>query len=273
MTPTPTPTRKRKAPPGPLYVVRSHEHSVTQVSLAPTAHHLVSGDDGGGVCITSLRTMRCVRQWAAHSDSVLTLQWLDNYTLLSHGRDNLVKVWSVSGACGDSDDNNDNNDNNDSDDTYTPPPLTHEFHVNALNFCNVSACTVQTQTHAQTQAQTLWVAAPHLADSARVSAKCQVLNGHSEHSDGDPHTQAHTHTRSHTHRSMSGSYHRRSAYTAPLVWVKIATVTIQTVAAKLRQVGEVLEWLSGFARRISPFLLAFYISPSLHRSLHGAGDV
>ncbi|TIB12692.1 hypothetical protein E3P92_02504 [Wallemia ichthyophaga] len=165
MTPTPTPTRKRKAPPGPLYVVRSHEHSVTQVSLAPTAHHLVSGDDGGGVCITSLRTMRCVRQWAAHSDSVLTLQWLDNYTLLSHGRDNLVKVWSVSGACGDSDDNNDNND---SDDTYTPPPLTHEFHVNALNFCNVSACTVQTQTHAQTQAQTLWVAAPHLADSARI---------------------------------------------------------------------------------------------------------
>ena len=70
----------------------------------------------------------------------------------------MVRLWMLGGA-GDVDEVDIAAVDTDTDtdaDSYSPPTLLHEFHVNALNFCNVSLCDGR------------YLAAAHLADSARV---------------------------------------------------------------------------------------------------------
>ncbi|EIM20847.1 WD40 repeat-like protein [Wallemia mellicola CBS 633.66] len=131
-----------KRPPAPLYIIRSHESSISKVSFNRNSDCILSADDDGVVVITSTKTMRSSRRWKAHESAVLTLEITDDH-LLTHGRDNLVKLWEIG-------------------DIHTEediiPNLIDRFHVNALNFCNVSLCV----------GPPTWLAAPHLTDSSTI---------------------------------------------------------------------------------------------------------
>ncbi|TIB99006.1 hypothetical protein E3Q18_01758 [Wallemia mellicola] len=63
-----------KRPPAPLYIIRSHESSISKVSFNRNSDCILSADDDGVVVITSTKTMRSSRRWKAHESAVLTLE-------------------------------------------------------------------------------------------------------------------------------------------------------------------------------------------------------
>ncbi|TIC14320.1 WD40 repeat-like protein [Wallemia mellicola] len=131
-----------KRPPAPLYIIRSHESSISKVSFNRNSDCILSADDDGVVVITSTKTMRSSRRrsFINASNWFITLFTAHNRR---HGRDNLVKLWEIG-------------------DIHTEediiPNLIDRFHVNALNFCNVSLCV----------GPPTWLAAPHLTDSSTI---------------------------------------------------------------------------------------------------------
>jgi WD40 repeat protein len=77
-------------------VALSHK-SLRSLSLSPSATHLAVGSSDGGIYILSCQDWSMLKIIEnAHLPAVFTIDWLDEQTLVSGGRDAHLKVWKIS---------------------------------------------------------------------------------------------------------------------------------------------------------------------------------
>ncbi|CAI2173318.1 15885_t:CDS:2, partial [Funneliformis geosporum] len=124
----------------PIYIFRGHKDQINHLEFYQNNTRLISGDAGGIIIIWNMKTMRPTLQFKAHNEGILKCLFLNN-KLISHGRDNLLKVWKI--------DRNSLNDDKrviteekiveikDDDDE---PKLEKSLSVNSLNFCKFDYC-------------------------------------------------------------------------------------------------------------------------------------
>ncbi|TKY86737.1 hypothetical protein EX895_004377 [Sporisorium graminicola] len=80
--------------PKPFWILRHHGSS--SIRSLHHAHHLLAvGDDAGTVSLVDLVTLRPKFAWTAHTDSVLTVQVVDAGQVITHARDNTLKLWQL----------------------------------------------------------------------------------------------------------------------------------------------------------------------------------
>lgn len=78
----------------PYWILRHHGSS--SIRSLHFAHNLLAvGDDAGHVSLVDLQTLRPKYRWAAHSDSVLTVLVVAPDQVVSHARDNTLKLWRL----------------------------------------------------------------------------------------------------------------------------------------------------------------------------------
>ena len=119
--------------PKPYWILRHHKS--TSIRSLHHAHNLLAiGDDSGVVSLVDLLTLRPKLQWTAHSDSILTVIVILPNQVVTHARDNTLKLWSlpdISHSIG----------TRSSTAPAPEPTLVRTIGVNALNFskCSFSA--------------------------------------------------------------------------------------------------------------------------------------
>lgn len=134
-----TGTRQGSTGPVAEFVLRGHAYPVTSLEFSsgqpPT---LASGDEGGWVIWWNLVSRRPTAVWRAHGDNVIiAVRWMSERHLLTHGRDNKVRVWRL-----ESDDVFDSSvpTQGDTGTKWKKPWLEYVQDVNALNFCGAVLC-------------------------------------------------------------------------------------------------------------------------------------
>ncbi|KAF9514936.1 hypothetical protein BS47DRAFT_1376400 [Hydnum rufescens UP504] len=117
-------------PPSPFHIGRSHSTQVNALHFSRDNERLYSGDGGGLIACTLTRTFRAIAVWAAHNDTILTINELDG-NIITHARDNKLHVWSpisrlatITETAASS--------------SQSIPSLLYSMDVNALNFCRFS---------------------------------------------------------------------------------------------------------------------------------------
>ncbi|KAK4046597.1 Astra associated protein 1 Asa1 [Microbotryomycetes sp. JL201] len=83
------------APPAPVYILRGHVACINALTFSPDALSLYSGDADGWVAIWDLITFRPRAFWKAHDAGVLTIEPLGPTGLVTHGRDNMVRHFTL----------------------------------------------------------------------------------------------------------------------------------------------------------------------------------
>lgn len=81
----------------PYWIIR-HHGSTSIRSLSSSFHSsnlIAAGDDSGQVSLIDLTTLRPRFQFQAHTDSILTVLFLSKTSLLTHARDNNLKIWRL----------------------------------------------------------------------------------------------------------------------------------------------------------------------------------
>lgn len=78
----------------PYWILRHHASSAIR-SLHFSHHLLAVGDDGGMVSLVDLHSLRPVLKWSAHKDSILTVLIIGQNQVVTHGRDNELKLWRL----------------------------------------------------------------------------------------------------------------------------------------------------------------------------------
>ncbi|EST07555.1 WD40 repeat [Kalmanozyma brasiliensis GHG001] len=113
--------------PKPFWILRHHGSS--PIRSIHHAHSLLAiGDDGGIVSLVNLVTFRPRFKWIAHTDSILTVLIVASDQVVTHARDNTLKLWHLPptppslGLA----------------ESSVEPELIREIGVNALNFARCS---------------------------------------------------------------------------------------------------------------------------------------
>ncbi|KAK6894748.1 ASTRA-associated protein 1 [Candida tropicalis] len=76
------------------FTLRSHNSSITFIYPSPTSSlHLYTADSTGLIIEWDLITRRPVISWQAHNDTILSMSTIHNH-LLTHSRDNTIKIWN-----------------------------------------------------------------------------------------------------------------------------------------------------------------------------------
>lgn len=76
------------------FSLRSHKSSITYIYPSPTSPlHLFTADSSGLLIKWDLTTRRPVSSWQAHTDTILTITTIHGH-LLTHSRDNTIKIWN-----------------------------------------------------------------------------------------------------------------------------------------------------------------------------------
>lgn len=83
-------------PPPPTYILREHRGPVNFIHLFNDDQCLASCDGEGWVVIWRMRTRRPIVKWKAHKESCLKVTTVNNDTLISQGRDNMIHIWKLS---------------------------------------------------------------------------------------------------------------------------------------------------------------------------------
>lgn len=96
--------------------LRGHSAAVRALDFNRAECMLVSGDDTGTIVIWNLATRRPLHTWPAHANTILTVRFLSDSRLLTHGRDNKLRIWNTCDA----------------------PKVEYEQDVNAMSFCSVA---------------------------------------------------------------------------------------------------------------------------------------
>ncbi|EME78905.1 uncharacterized protein MYCFIDRAFT_43661 [Pseudocercospora fijiensis CIRAD86] len=125
-------------PAQPAYILRGHSAQVHAVNFLRDNTRLLTGDADGWVVLWSTSTKRATAVWKAHSNAILGLRGWEHDKIITHGRDNKLRVWqlretdepSFSKILPIEDSNSDRKD----------PWLLHTLQVNALNFCSFAMC-------------------------------------------------------------------------------------------------------------------------------------
>ncbi|KAF2813097.1 WD40 repeat-like protein [Mytilinidion resinicola] len=131
-------------PAQPSYIFRGHTAHVHAVLFVRQNTRLLSGDADGWVVLWKLASKRPVAVWKAHDGAILGFAEWGPEKLITHGRDNALKVWQLRVA---------------DEHTFSPVPpadnlsavrpqpwLLHSLGVNTLNFCSFSMCLEQPAT-------------------------------------------------------------------------------------------------------------------------------
>ncbi len=115
----------------PYWILRHHGSSSIRSLHHHRDHRLLGiGDDKGSVSLVDLKLLRARWRWDAHTDSILTVHIVSQHQILTHARDNTLKLWTLPdtppsfGAATQTS----------SDATSTTPTLIRTIGVNALNF-------------------------------------------------------------------------------------------------------------------------------------------
>jgi len=133
----------------PRHIGRLHRAQVNVVHVANDNERVYSGDINGTVACTLTRTFRAIALWAAHIDSILSIEeWnrrIITYVqarapscingsniLLRHGRDNKLHIWDAIDTTPAVTDTATASSSN-----HRPTRL-YSLDVNALNFCRFS---------------------------------------------------------------------------------------------------------------------------------------
>ncbi|UTT94259.1 hypothetical protein NDA17_006203 [Ustilago hordei] len=85
----------------PYWIIRHHgSTAIRSLSSHPSLNMLAAGDDCGLVSLSDLTNFRPRFKWKAHTDSILTVVILSRTCLLTHSRDNTLKLWKLpSSSC------------------------------------------------------------------------------------------------------------------------------------------------------------------------------
>ncbi|KAK9428034.1 WD40 repeat-like protein [Lipomyces doorenjongii] len=117
--------------PAAVATLRAQSHPITAIAFHSSNLRLVSGDDDGWCIQWSLVTRRPLAVWKSHSAALLTVKWMSDELLLTHGRDNKLYLHRLNDSPLDTDiPSADNNP-----DDWRRPWLVASLDVNALNFC------------------------------------------------------------------------------------------------------------------------------------------
>ena len=85
------------------YAVRSlrgHNHFVSDVALARSGDHALSGSWDGTLRLWNIENGKCITQFKGHTKDVLSVAFSpDNRQIVSGSRDRTVKVWNIIGDC------------------------------------------------------------------------------------------------------------------------------------------------------------------------------
>ncbi|KAJ8096567.1 WD40 repeat-like protein [Lipomyces tetrasporus] len=122
--------------PAAVATLRAQSNPVTAIAFHSSNLRLVSGDDDGWCIQWSLVTRRPMAVWKSHSAAILTVKWMSDELLLTHGRDNKLYIHRLDNSTLDTaipgvDDDPDK---------WRRPWLVASLDVNALNFCSAATC-------------------------------------------------------------------------------------------------------------------------------------
>ncbi|KAH8593499.1 WD domain-containing protein [Bisporella sp. PMI_857] len=155
-------------PAQPAYILRGHAAQIHSTSFIRGNSQLVSGDADGWIIIWSIAIKRPVAVWKAHEGAILGAQAWGDERLITHGKDNKLIVWKLSG------------DDEASMSTVLPvdtpqgpwkqPWLVYVLHVNTMNFCSFAQCIPRSSTFPSddTQVDELLIAVPNTMSSETV---------------------------------------------------------------------------------------------------------
>lgn len=133
-------------PAQPSFILRGHAAQIHSVQFVRQNTRLITGDADGWVILWKLETKRALAVWKAHNGAILgSAEWGQD-KLVTHGRDNSLRIWQVRAsdeaalstslpaevASGD----------------RPMPWLLHTLPVNTLNFCAFSMCYAPAQKEA-----------------------------------------------------------------------------------------------------------------------------
>lgn len=125
--------------PKPYWILRHHGSS--SIRALHHAHNLLAvGDECGCVSLVDLAVLRRRFTWTPHTDSILTVVVVDAQHVVTHARDDTLKLWrlpSTLTALG-SGDGMMSNDVGHSTSSAPLPELVRDIGVNALNFAKCS---------------------------------------------------------------------------------------------------------------------------------------
>ncbi|PKY37703.1 WD40 repeat-like protein [Rhizophagus irregularis] len=134
-------------PPTPIYIFRGHEDQINHLEFYQNNTKLISGDAEGNIIIWDMKIKRPILKFKAHNKGILRCLVL-NDKLISHGRDNLLKVWKIDKNSSnftkteekivEINDEDENNEQKDSDELLSK--LEKSLSVNSLNFCKFDYC-------------------------------------------------------------------------------------------------------------------------------------
>ncbi|KAK7203261.1 WD40-repeat-containing domain protein [Myxozyma melibiosi] len=116
--------------------LRALSNPTTAIAFHRSNIRLVSGDDNGWCVHWSLVTRRPLAIWRSHEDTVLTVKWLSDDLLLTHGRDNKLHVFRLDDLPLSTDIPTPADSENSG--KWRKPWLVASIDVNALNFCSAA---------------------------------------------------------------------------------------------------------------------------------------
>ncbi|KAJ4411664.1 Astra associated protein 1 Asa1 [Neurospora sp. IMI 360204] len=127
-------------PPTPKTILRGHKAQVHAATFIRNNERLVTGDADGFVIAWDLAIMRPRAVWQAHENAILGIAGWGNDRIITHGRDNKLMVWKLTG-----DDEARMSTTLPLDPCTEPRPkpwILHLLEVNTMNFCSFSYCPV-----------------------------------------------------------------------------------------------------------------------------------
>lgn len=127
-------------PPTPKSILRGHKAQVHAATFIRNNERLVTGDADGFIIAWDLTIMRPRAVWQAHENAILGIAGWGNDRIITHGRDNKLIVWKLTG-----DDETRMSTTLPLDPCTEPRPkpwMVHLLEVNTMNFCSFSYCPV-----------------------------------------------------------------------------------------------------------------------------------
>ncbi|KAK9364739.1 WD40 repeat-like protein [Lipomyces kononenkoae] len=120
--------------PAAVATLRAQSYTITTIAFHSSNLRLVSGDDEGWCIQWSLVTRRPIGVWRAHCAALLSVKWMSDELLLTHGRDNKLYLHRLNDSPLDTDIPRPG----DNPEQWRKPWLVVCLDVNALNFCSAA---------------------------------------------------------------------------------------------------------------------------------------
>ncbi|KAK9234886.1 WD40 repeat-like protein [Lipomyces kononenkoae] len=120
--------------PAAVATLRAQSYTITTVAFHASNLRIVSGDDEGWCIQWSLVTRRPITVWKAHGAALLSVKWMSDELLLTHGRDNKLHLHRLDDRPLDTDIPR----LGDNPEKWRKPWLIASLDVNALNFCSAA---------------------------------------------------------------------------------------------------------------------------------------